>query len=102
MRIGGAFPLNQAGSFPISLVGGGYSYLPMGQYNYLLGANTTLQIFDPVGAVWRSIGAPGSAGAISVDGYNYRVINLTSTVGVATVTGAGSGAVNGIGQVATG
>ena len=102
MRIGGSFPLNQGGSFPISLAGGGYAYLPMGNYLYQLGANTQIQWFDPILSAWRVAANQSSGGALSVDGYDYRIINVTGTIGVATVTGAGSGATNGIGATATG
>jgi hypothetical protein len=103
MRVGGPNILNQASSFPLTLPGGGFCYLPMGNYLTLLGTNTVLQWWDPVGALWRDItGVTSSTQAISVDGYNYRLLNTTSTTGVATVTGAGSGATNGIGQQATG
>ena len=102
MRIGGSLPLNRAGSFPISLAGGGYSYLPMGNYLYQLGPNTQIQWFDPILSAWRVAANQSSGGALTVDGYNYRIINVTGTIGVTTVTGAGSGAVNGIGATATG
>jgi len=98
MRIGGSFPLNQAGAFVITLPSGGWAYLPMGNYLALPGASSQLQYFDPQAAFWRNL--PG--GAYDCDGYNYRILNTTGTTGVATISGAGSGATNGIGTPATG
>ena len=103
MRVGGALTFNPAGSFPITLVGGGYCYIPPGQYLVLPGPNTCMQWWDPVGALWRDVTPITSdMQGISIDGYNYRLLNTTSTVGVATITAAGSGATNGIGTPATG
>lgn len=103
MRIGGAFPFNQAGTFPVSLPGGAYTYLPPGNYLLTLGGQTILQWWDPVQSGWRNASSPGAPPfAVSVDGYNYRLINMSGIVQGASITNAGSLGVNGIGPSQTG
>jgi hypothetical protein len=102
-RLGGPFPFNQSNSYAVSLVGGGFAYIPPGENLVLLGNNTVLQWWDPVGDVWRGTTAvTGSVSAISTDGYNYRILNVTGTQGAVAVTAAGSTGTNGIGAAATG
>ena len=90
MRLGGAFPFNPAGSFVATLAGGSYFYPPAGNYLFQLGANSVIQWWDPVAWTWRGQ-SPVAAHIlpVSVDGYNYRILNQTSTITGATVT-AGS------------
>lgn len=102
MRIGGPLNFNASGPFPIYLGSGGYIYPPAGQYLFTLGPQTVLQWQDPLYG-WRNYCAPGAEiGAISLDGYNYRLINLSGTVVGASITNAGSGGTNGIGPTQTG
>ena len=103
MRMGGPFPFNPAGSFPVSLGPGQYFYPPAGNYLVSLGGQTLLQTWDPINSNWRNLSpAPQATTAISVDGYNYRLINWSGVVAGALITNAGSGGVNGIGPTATG
>ena len=105
MRLGGPAPFNAAQSFVTTLAGGTFFYPPAGMYLMQLDANTVVQWWDPIAWSWRGI-APVAAGGhilpISVDGYNYRVLNVTSTVTSATLGVAGSGGTNGIGPTQTG
>jgi hypothetical protein len=103
MRLGGPFPFNPGGAFPISLSGGQYYYPPPGNYLFTPGTQTVIQWWDPVQSSWRTYtNPPGTTQAISVDGYNYRIINLSGVVQAASITNAGSGGVNGIGPTQTG
>lgn len=103
MRIGGPVPFNQSGAFPLSLVGGGYTYVPPGNYLMTLGQQSLLQWQDPVNGNWRNLAPAGAPTfAISIDGYNYRLINMSGVVQGASITTPGTGGVNGIGPTATG
>jgi hypothetical protein len=103
MRIGGAFPFNPAGSFPIALGAGAYCYLPAGNYLLNIGPVTALQWWDPIAWSWRgTLAAADHIQAISVDGYNYRLLNASGAVTSISGIVAGSGGVNGIGPTATG
>lgn len=103
MRIGGAFPFNFSGAFPVVLAGGQYIYPPAGNYLMTLGAQTCLQWWDPVGYNWRNVSQPNAETfQISVDGYNWRLANLSGVVQGASITNAGSGGTNGIGPTQTG
>jgi len=103
MRIGGAFPFNLSGAFPVVLAGGEYIYLPAGNYLMTLGAQTCLQWWDPVQYAWRNAAQPNAETfQVSVDGYNWRMINMSGVVQGAQITNAGSGGVNGIGPTQTG
>lgn len=103
MRIGGAFPFNFSGAFPITLTGGEYIYPPAGNYLMSLGEQSILQWWDPVGAAWRNFAGPGAEPfQISVDGYNWRILNASGIVAAASITNAGSGGTNGIGPTQTG
>jgi hypothetical protein len=103
MRLGGAFPFGQA-AVPVALPAGGVFYVPAGNYFVSPGGQTVMQYFDPVLLSWRNVDNPqgGMHTVISCDGYNYRLINMSGVVNAAVITNAGSGAVNGIGQAATG
>lgn len=103
MRIGGPFPFNPVGSFPIALGGGQYFYPPAGNYLCTLGAQTCLQWWDPINSNWRNIARPLQAPfSIDMDGYNFRLINMSGVVSGATITAAGSSNTNGIGPTQTG
>lgn len=103
MRIGGAFPYNFSGSFSVVLSGGEYIYPPAGNYLMTLGAQTCLQWWDPVAYMWRNVAQPNAeAFQISVDGYNWRLVNASGIVAAAAITNAGSGGTNGIGPTQTG
>ena len=105
MRLGGAFPFNQAGDFPLSLGGGGYIYLPAGNYLITPGNQSLIQWWDPLsGGAWRNyVCPPNGFLPVGLDGYNYRLINMSGVVQAASITNAGSGAtVNGIGPTVTG
>ncbi|HWS65705.1 MAG TPA: hypothetical protein VN325_23345 [Steroidobacteraceae bacterium] len=103
MRLGGPFPFNPAGSFPVSLGGGQYFYIPPGNWLVSTGGQSVIQWWDPVLSTWRNIcPAPTPGAALSTDGYNYRLINMSGVVQGAAITNAGSGGVNGIGPTQTG
>jgi hypothetical protein len=105
-RIGGIFPFPfetpQTGDGTYSLAGGGVYVPPAGDWQVVCDANTQLQWFNPNTLVWQ----PSTAGAafqqVSTDPANFRIINTTGTVTGTTITGAGTGATNGIGTTATG
>lgn len=103
MRLGGPFPFNAQGSFPVALGPGMYNYPPAGNYLLTLGPQSVLQWWDPVNSDWRNLSPAGAPTfAISIDGYNYRLINLSGVVQGATISNAGSGGTNGIGPTQTG
>ena len=104
MRLGGAFPFNPSGAFPIALAAGGFCYIPPGQWLVTPGASSLVQWWTPLTGFWTNLtGLSANNGlAISVDGYNYRLLNNTSTVTGATIGTAGSGGTNGIGPAVTG
>ena len=106
-RIGGAFPLPfpivQAANGAVILGGGGVFYPPAGNYFLSLGDVTALQYFDGQSQQWRVLGAPDSPPMfVSVDGYNFRLLNMSGIITGAAITNAGTGGTNGIGSVATG
>lgn len=104
-RTGGVFPLPlaqvQEGGNKIELGSGGVCYLPPGEYVVLTDASCQIERWDPTENVWYSFIAASTGGFISVDGYNFRVHNITGVVSGNTLT-AGSGMTNGIGPTATG
>src|SRR5215469_3875623 len=102
MRVGGAFPFNTAGAFPITLGSGAYVYIPAGNYLITTGPQSIVQWWDPICYSWRNFIAPAQTQAISVDGYNYRLLNNSGTCPGASITNAGSGGTNGIGPSQTG
>src|SRR5215472_4588089 len=102
MRIGGSTPFNPSGAFPVALGPGSYSYIPPGNYLCSLGAQTCVEWWDPVQSAWRVVAWPNEQFPISVDGYNYRLINRSGVVVGASITNAGSGGTNGIGPTQTG
>lgn len=77
----------------ISLAPGLALPLPRGSWMVGLGGNALLQWYDPVSTSWRSYsGALMKNLRIISDGFNYRVVNLTSCLVGAVVTNAGSAA----------
>ena len=106
-RIGGAFPLPfplpQYANGVVQLGSGQVFYPPSGNYIFSSGLVTCLQWFDPQAQNWRILGQTDQAATfISVDGVNYRLINLSGVITGASITNVGSGAVNGIGAAVTG
>ena len=103
-RIGGAFPLPMAqlveGGGAIALASGAVWYPPAGEYFIVQGSNTNFEYWDPIAQQWRQLTA--SPDYASVDGVNWRLRNVSGTVTSTTITGPGSGGVNGIGAAATG
>jgi hypothetical protein len=102
----GLFPFPSAqpneGGGVITLAGGGVWYFPAGEWLLQTATNLAVEWWDPIGQIWRNITSNSNTGDyFSTDGANYRLINLTSTVSIASFT-AGSGGVNGIGFAATG
>lgn len=107
MRIGGAFTFSVPdlinGGGVIALGSGGVFYPPAGNYILNSGGVTVPQTFDPVGQMWRQAGVPFVYNMpFETDGYNWRLVNMSGVVAGANITNAGSGAINGIGTVATG
>src|ERR1700689_4610766 len=104
-RIGGAFPLPlaqvQEGGPKIELGSGGGGDFPAGEYFVLTDASCQIERWDPIENIWDSFIPASSGGFISVDGYNFRVHNITGVVSGNTLT-AGSGMTNGIGPTITG
>lgn len=102
MRLGGNFPLGQT-AIPVPLPSGGIFTPPAGNYLVTTGLVTVLQYFDPTLLEWRVYAQPGAeAMPVAMDGANWRLVNMSGVVIDASITNAGSGAVNGIGAAATG
>lgn len=76
--------------------------LPPGEYLVQTGDQTVIQVYDPVNGFWRNYSPPCSMCQISLDGFNYRLINLSGCVVGAFITAAGSAGTNGIGPLQTG
>jgi hypothetical protein len=105
-QVRGAFPFPfaqpQDGDGVIALASGGTWYPPSGEWIMTVGANAAMQWWDPVAQAWQNYASNvNTADYFSTDGYNWRLLNLTGIVQVASFT-AGSGGVNGIGFAATG
>ena len=106
-RIGGAFPLPLAqvaeGGVRIALGSGGVWYFPPGEYIVTNDANTVVERWDPQEQVWAVFepAVANNGGFLSVDGFNFRLHNVTGVVSSNTIS-AGSGMTNGIGATATG
>jgi hypothetical protein len=105
-RLGGLFPFPIAniseGGSRVSLISGQAWYPPAGQYLLITDANTIIQFWDAQNQLWRTLIGHSGGGAITVDGANYRVLNDSGTLSIATFTAGGSGLTNGIGPTATG
>jgi hypothetical protein len=57
-----------------------------------------LQYWDSQNQSWQTLMGHSSGGAVTVDGANYRILNDTGVLRVATFTAGGSGLTNGIGS----
>lgn len=105
-QIRGAFPFPLAqvaeGGGVIALASGGVWYPPPGEWLIQTTANICVQWWDPIANFWRNqISNSNTGDFFATDGYNYRLLNITGIVTVASFV-AGSGGVNGIGTAATG
>lgn len=105
-QVRGLFPFPiaqpQEGDGVIALGSGGTWYPPSGEWVLSTPANCAMQWWNPVQQSWfayTSANAPMDY--FSTDGANWRMLNLTGIVQVASFT-AGSGGVNGIGFAQTG
>ena len=89
---------------PINLPAGAVYTIPSGQYSAHLGPYTAIQQYDGVSQIWRFVEASTQSAPvlISSDGFNVRLINMTSTVVGTVITTAGSGYTNGIYPAGTG
>ena len=89
---------------PINLPAGAVYTVPSGQYSAHLGPYTAIQQYDGVSQIWRFVEASTQSAPvlISSDGFNVRLINMTSTVVGTVITTAGSGYTNGIYPAGTG
>ena len=89
---------------PINLPAGATYTIPSGQYSAHLGPYTAVQQYDGVSQIWRFVEASAQSAPtiISSDGFNVRLINMTSTVVGTVITTAGSGYTNGIYPAGTG
>jgi hypothetical protein len=106
-RVGGQFPFPQQapanGDGIITLPSGGIYTFPPGNYAVQCGGQTQLQTFDPNQLAWRGLQSPdGTFNFCSVDGCNFRLVNLSGVCIGAVITNAGLGGTNGIGTIATG
>lgn len=107
-QIRGVFPLPQSGPAiagnpnAVCLPSGGIHYPFAGEYLLTTGGQTVLQWFNPNTNSWVDLAGPETVQQISVDGTNYRLVNMSGVVVAANITNAGSGGVNGIGPVQTG
>lgn len=102
MRLGGNFQFGQT-AIPVPLASGGIFTPPAGNYLVTLGLTSVLQYWDPTLMEWRVYAQPGAeAMPVSMDGANWRLVNMSGVVIGASITNAGTGATNGIGAAATG
>jgi hypothetical protein len=100
MKIGGMEPYGLA-PIPVPLASGEEFFPPPMEAIAMTGPSTQVQWWDQQYQIWRVMIPVSSTGLISADGANIRFVNITGAISVASFT-AGSGAVNGIGQAATG
>jgi hypothetical protein len=101
-QIRGFFPYPTAqlaeGGGVIALPSGGTWYPPPGEFLITCPANCAMQYWNPIAQNWVNYtGATTSVDYFSTDGANWRMINLTGIVQVASFT-AGSAGTNGIGS----
>ena len=67
---------------------------PAGWYMVSLGLYTSIQQYDPITGIWRSIGGSGNQAGVEYiysDGVNYRLANQNGCVVGAVLTNVGSG-----------
>lgn len=70
-----------------------FTIAPAGWYSIRQGRFSTIQQYDPITGIWRTIGAGATAGGIEYiysDGVNYRLANQTGGTVGALVTNGGS------------
>jgi hypothetical protein len=105
-QIRGAFPLPVSNLFEgmgrITLNSGASFYFPSGNYIVSTDANTVIEVWDPVETTWRTWITTNNSESVYCDGYNFRARNISGSLNATSITGAGSGMVNGIGPLATG
>lgn len=104
MRIGGVFNFGSPQS-SVSLNGGEAYYPAAGNYLVSTGLCTVLQYQDPSEQIWRNVICPASLPVpISMDGTNWRLLNMSGVATGALVTNVGTSGTptNGIGTAATG
>src|SRR5271170_2707848 len=86
--------LGALNSTTLSLQSGEVYLIPSGRWETKPGIYTTIQEYDPITTIWRSIGAGTTDGSnirIVSDGTNYRLANQTGCPVGAVVTTAGTG-----------
>lgn len=85
-------------STTLTLTSGQGYVIPSGQYQLVPGLYTSIQWFDPITLMWRSLATPVQSDTtiVSSDGTNTRLYNATGTMVGAVITNAGSGYTNGI------
>src|SRR5574337_181808 len=75
-----------------SLQAGEVMLIPPGMWAVKVGRYTTIQEYDPVTTIWRTIGDDGNGiREIQSDGVNFRVANQTGCAVGALITNGGSG-----------
>ena len=92
-------PITYAGQLPspnlpvsFSLAAGASWTVPNGIFAIRTGAQTSIQAYDPVTGLWRSLSPhPGdNATQVFSDGTNYRVINVSGTIQGVKISNAGT------------
>jgi len=92
------------GSNAVTLQAGEFWQLPANTWLITPGPYTSIQWYDPVTGIYRTIGADTALLPVPInsDGGNYRLANLTGCAIGALITNAGSLYTNGIGAAANG
>jgi hypothetical protein len=76
----------------IAIASGDTLVIPAGDWVIESGGYSSLQWFDPVTGIWRTVKPPrGGYKVVFSDGANYRVANLTGTPVSATIANGGTG-----------
>jgi hypothetical protein len=107
-QIRGPFPLpisspqTTGGPAAVMLAPGQTWYPPPGEYMIWTGFETIVQVADDLNNMWRNYAGPQSSVQLSMDGFNYRLINLSGVCIGAYISNVGSGGTNGIGPLQTG
>jgi hypothetical protein len=107
-QIRGPFPLpitspqTTGGPAALMLAPGQVYMPPPGEYVIFTGNQTIVQVADDLNNMWRNYAGPNTMVQLSMDGFNYRMINLSGVAQGAYITAAGSGGTNGIGPLQTG
>jgi hypothetical protein len=100
-RIGtGTLKTMASPSTSVTLRSGQAEIIPCGEWVVMTGPYSLVQFYDPVGQVWRAVGASNNEQVtwITSDGASYRIFNPTGTVigGVVTNGGTANTAKNGV------